>query len=256
MLARRPFAILTLSALLTFAVVRALSPDARAQNIATSEPTEVCRNQMIEALGQVHDEFHARVFGAAEDTAGTATVKTGGRVTTPVKGILETKGRLSSELVGPLVEAYRAYRCRSLAVCKVIEASVEQSPVGPPAPLTIRILGCDLSTAGQYSVSLACAFGDAINDPTNNVLNQVQRVIGDCDQLVQSSLALERSTLKLAVAYDSGYRSMLQMIGMFDTMLTNLPKRTFEPIRTMVGLLGRLHQIPCFLAQCDYPGQQ
>jgi hypothetical protein len=55
------------------------------------------------------------------------------------------------------------------------------------------------------------------------------------------------------VAYDSGYRSLLQLSGMVDWMLEGFPTETVKAVSDMVNMLGKLHQIPCFIGQCDNP---
>jgi len=77
--------------------------------------------------------------------------------------------------------------------------------------------------------------------------------IRQCHTLVADTLSAERAVLRLAVAYDTGYRSLLQLAGMVDWMLEGFPTQTVKAIATMVNMLGKLHQIPCFIGQCDNP---
>jgi hypothetical protein len=74
-----------------------------------------------------------------------------------------------------------------------------------------------------------------------------------CTDVMNKTLPAERSALTLAVAYDANYRSDVQTIGMFDSFLKLLPVYLFRPLQQMVGLLGKIHQVPCFLTQCDMP---
>jgi hypothetical protein len=74
-----------------------------------------------------------------------------------------------------------------------------------------------------------------------------------CARWVESSLAAERAVLKLAVSYDSGYRSMLQSAGMIEAVSAGAEAKNIRPIQSLVNILGKLHQIPCFISQCDQP---
>ena len=62
-----------------------------------------------------------------------------------------------------------------------------------------------------------------------------------CQDLTTQTLAGERAILRLAVAYDSGYRSLLQLAGMVDWMLQGFPTETVKAISDMVNMLGKLY---------------
>ncbi len=207
---------------------------------------EACRSKVVHELGQLHDEFRARVFGARlndpDDDEGT--ILTGGKVDAALtgSGYIEMRGRMTSELIEPMVESYRVLRCRSVAVCKAMQQSFD--PAGDTT-LTIRTLGCEDRDIEQYT---ECGFDD-----DSRYQDQIAVLEGQCGALMNDSLAAERATLKLAVSYDAGFRSALQLGGMIDWMQGDFPSEVLSPIRDMVNLLGKLHEIPCFTGQCDQP---
>lgn len=211
-----------------------------------------CYTKVINELVAVHDEYRSVVFGSRKDKEGNFVALTGGKVDEARAGIFETKKRLSSELVEPLVEAYRVYRCRSYAVCAVLENSINQKT--DDQLIDIKILGCtEQPRMLRYdSCYLAPGTTDADagqgSEPRTALLYMSQ-----CRSIVEQTLAAERSTLRLAMGYDAGYRSLLQFSGITDWMLQGFPTQAVKAISDMVNMLGKLYQIPCFIGQCDDP---
>jgi|GEM_PF-1278676 len=232
------------------AVLLPVTPVSRGQAASVPAPSiQTCRDRLVNELSQVHDEFRSYVFGSRKDRDGKYTIFTGGYALAERKGIFETKGRLTSELVAPLVESYRVLRCRSLAVCADMAGSFGQQG----GNITVRPLGCAAQDLTRYDECYLA--GNSSSGPTGGagMTADTVQLATYCNQLAEDSLTLERRVLQLAVAYDSGYRSMLQLAGMIDRLQQDLPKYVLYPLRDMIGLLGRLHQIPCFIGQCDFP---
>lgn len=211
-----------------------------------------CYERMAGELVTIHDDYRARVFGSRKDSAGDFIVLAGGKTDEAWKGIFETKRRLTSELVEPLVESYRVYRCRSLAVCGVLEESFAVK-AQPSDTLEIDLLGCAPETLSRYS---ECYFGgtpSGIGSDDASLQGDAVRLTEQCGEMVDKTLAAERAALRLAASYDSGYRSLLQIAGMMEWMLKSFPTQAVKAVSDMVNMLGKLHQIPCFLGQCDNP---
>ncbi len=204
--------------------------------------TSACYGQIVEAMGAVHDEFRAIVFGSREDNDGNFTVLTGGFSEEEHTGILEMKERLSSELVEPVVESYRVLQCRMSAVCEAMKRSYN---VNGGTTLTVKQLGCRDQTGQSFDQCSFIESGMTEQDVTN--------LVTECRGLVIRSMEAERSVLQLAFSYDSGYRALLQLSGMVDWFQGDFPDEVLKPIRDMVNLLGKMHEIPCFIGQCDRP---
>lgn len=214
--------------------------------------SEACYQRMASELTVRHDEFRSRLFGSRRDPAGDFAVLTGGQTDAERKGIFETKRRLTSELIEPLVESYRVYKCRSLAVCKVLEESYAKSaPAGDP--LNVDLLGCAPETLTRYPECYLAGTAGSIGAPDAELQADAVSLSERCDNLVTKTLAAERAALRLAVAYDTGYRSLLQVAGMMEWMLSSFPVQAVKAVSDMVNMLGKLHQIPCFITQCDNP---
>lgn len=213
-------------------------------------PEDMCRNRVHHELERVLDQYRAHLFGSKKATEGSSYIpRTGGTVDEEFQGIFETRGRLTSELVDPLVESYRVLRCQAHAVCDTMQLSFLRSPTNPLANLTIEQLGCEDIPTTSYS---ECIFGGE-NIEESQPQPTVTGLLRECDALVQETLVMEQAALRLAVGYDSGYRSMLQFAGMTDQLLQNLPDKALPTMTQTVNLLGKLHQIPCFIGQCDAP---
>lgn len=207
---------------------------------------QLCREQVFTEMQNEFDAYRRVVFGstgsALTDSGGTV-LKTGGTMFEgDLPGIFETKHRLTSELIEPLTESYRTLRCRSLSVCEALEKSIMAE--GSSQTITIQTLGCEPIERPLFS---ECGLADG--SPQVNIAE----LKTFCRSAVAEGLQYERSALKTAVAYDSSYRSLLQFTGMFDAFLKEAPVSTFTALRQMAGLLGKLHQIPCFSAACDLP---
>lgn len=239
----RRFSLLLTAFLLSSSFAFALSRPVTAG--PTSGP-DLCRQRLVSEIVKVHDEARAHIYGSRADRNGTFTVLTGGSYTKEVTGILETRARLTSELVPPIVQSYRTLRCKLTAVCEALSASLQLKD----GVTTVRTLGCEPIDIARYP---ECMLSADPNDPGTGSLSDVTDLKSECSTLVTQTLASERSALRLAVAYDSGYRAMLQFAGMMEWMLHDLPLSAVAPVRDMVNMLGRLHQIPCFVGQCDNP---
>lgn len=222
-----------------------LIPAVHAEDIKISG--ETCKQKVIELMTAEHDEYRAHLFGTVQEGSGDDVkyfAKTGGEVKDKVTGIFETKQRMGSDLIEPLIESYRVFRCRANALCQAAGKSFFAEK--GQANVKVSSLGCAAPT--ELPVIAECRF---VDETSNASLLEEGNVLGFCQSLAAETLKMERAALTLAVAYDSNYRGGLQFAGIFDHALTEIPRYAFTPLRTMVSLLGRLHQIPCFLGQCD-----
>lgn len=217
-------------------------PFAHAQNENT------CFQRLASDMVAVHDEWRAQLFGSRRARDGSIIALTGGDVSEERTGIFETRGRLTSELIEPIMESYRVYRCRTLEVCQI----ATQSFGIDGGTFDLKMLGCKERTVQRYGECYFAGQSDT-SDGSANMQNSATRILQRCQQVARETLDSEQAVLKLAVAYDSGYRSLLQLAGMIDWMLQGFPSQIIRAVSDMVTMLGKLHQIPCFIGQCDDP---
>ncbi|OGJ55587.1 hypothetical protein A3D88_00640 [Candidatus Peribacteria bacterium RIFCSPHIGHO2_02_FULL_52_16] len=169
---------------------------------------------------------------------------------TPVRrGIFETKKALTSELIPPLLQSFRAFRCRVEAVCKAVSLSIPQSGSTEGKILKVETPGCMDFAMSPVEACMLGAEKDADGTFAHKGDEAVARTY--CTHVGQQLLERESDVLKLAVSYDAAYRSLLQFAGHFDLFLEEFRTSISTPIRQAVSLLGQLQQIPCFISQCD-----
>ncbi len=151
------------------------------------------------------------------------------------RGLFEIRKTPTSDLLPLLTQSLRALQCRMRSVCDVMHASVNAKP---DAPITVKPDGC---IAFTYTPFPACAQG-----PT---LAEVQA--GACDSAVITTMEREARLLRLAVAYDSAYRSLLQFSGNFEGFMNDFRFPLLQPLWQTARMLGAFDNLPCFLSQCD-----
>lgn len=235
---------------------------------------DACTDQIYKALAHEQRLYRSVIFGvrrAADealgatryDADGVAWIKLGSRNgwrsadqlsslsdtdidtisdTKTRRGILETRQALTSELIPPLTQSYRALGCRVASVCEAVRMSRVQSPgfIDRDGFFTeVKVPGC-IPFKKTFKPFTAC---------TNDVSQQIIR--DACDDVGNRMIAREADVLKTIVAYDAAYRSLLQFAGNFDQFLGSFRVSLLTPVRQTVSLLGALARIPCFLSQCD-----
>ncbi len=214
-----------------------------------------CLNRAATEFVTIRDEARSYIFGSRKNTSEPLdgfSVLTGGTATEERKGIFETKERLSSELTEPIVQSFRTFTCKSLSICEVLQLSLQKKD----EDVTIRLPGCAEEVKPRYVECLAAptdATSASSDSPPSAMPHTIRTLVQECNEMIQKNIDAEKNILKLAMAYDAGYRSMLQFAGMMDWMLQDLENRAIRPLRDMVQMLGKLHQIPCFIGQCDMP---
>ena len=159
------------------------------------------------------------------------------------RGIFGTRGVLTSELIPPLTQSFRALQCRTYSVCEAVARSLTgEKPVN--GMYMIKIPGCrELPVHAPTS----CTSSDG------GALSVFARgsAMTSCSPMVEALLARESEMLTLSVTYDAAYRSLLQFAGTFDDFLSVFRLDLLRPIRQSLPLLQQLGRIPCFLSQCN-----
>jgi hypothetical protein len=158
------------------------------------------------------------------------------------RGIFSTRGVLTSELVPPLTQSFRALQCRILSVCEAMKRSMTgEKP--KDGIFAIAIAGCRELPVPALT---ACKLPDTVADAATQA-----SMFASCDSIAESLLSRESELLTLSVTYDAGYRSLLQFAGTFDDFLSVFRLDLLQPIRQSLPLLQQLSRIPCFIAQCN-----
>ena len=154
------------------------------------------------------------------------------------RGIFEIRHVATSELIPALTQSVRALQCRLSAIC----LAVQESPKDTGSLTTVQPPGCVQMSFPRFA---GCAFTKESNPALTTDIST--RCIESADAL----LSREISLLEMLVAYDAGYRSLLQFAGAFDHFTNTLRFPLVRPLWDAATILGQLDRIPCFISQCD-----
>ena len=157
------------------------------------------------------------------------------------RGILETRGVLTSDLVPYLTQGFRALQCRIDLICRTADLSLNVEGE-EKREITVSALGCMEEERDSFPACHLEAIGTLANGGD---------VLTYCRNVGRNMLAREEDLLRLAVEYDAAYRSLLQLAGNFDTFLGSFEWSVNHLLRQAAGIVGSLQRIPCFIASCD-----
>ncbi|MDO8468440.1 MAG: hypothetical protein Q7S29_01655 [Candidatus Peribacter sp.] len=161
----------------------------------------------------------------------------------PVRtGIFETRRVSTSDLVPHLTQAYRALKCRSTIVCKVVENSLGQESA-EPQEVTVVVPGC-IEEKRKTFPGCHLVAAERTKPEEADLLTYCRSVQGG---LVER----EKDLLKMTTEYDASYRSLLQLSGQMDAFLQEFRWPLANSLRKTAELVGALYRIPCFIASCD-----
>ncbi len=158
------------------------------------------------------------------------------------RGIFATRGVLTSELIPPLTQSFRALQCRALSVCEAMRKAFGKE-VPQNGIYLVQIPGCR-----ELPVRAPVSCNPKTDTPDVGTRNSV---VSACEGIAEALIAREAELLKLSVTYDAAYRSLLQFAGTFDDFLSVFRLDLLKPIRQSLPLLQQLSRIPCFLSQCN-----
>lgn len=162
------------------------------------------------------------------------------------RGLFEKKQLLTSEIIPELIQSIRAFQCRLRAQCELARLSQSKN-VGT----TVRVQpdGC---LEFEYPPFAGCKFEpDTKNLAAGGAAFDAALVGRQCLKASTDLLAREMDLLKLVVAYDAGYRSLLQFAGVFEHFIMELRFSLLSPLWDAAKMIGQFNRIPCFLSQCN-----
>ena len=270
-----PESLLSLSLILAFVSSFSFPYIASAQDLTTP----ACVRETYGSLASAQRKFRSVVLGQKEasdlpvgsiryDSAGTAWTKMAanqwdsndaqepamadaemdGEAEFPaVKGVLETRKTLTSDLLPPLLQAFRAFTYDTRARCLVALASQRRDA---PATITVQPIGGIEFTYPRMD-------GCRIEQPAvsaggeKNAAHFGEVKTGFCDNVRTALVEHEAKALKFLVAYDASYRSLLQFTGSFQNFMTQLRGPLLFPLWEAYRAMQVFGDQQCFTAQCD-----
>ncbi|MDD4628097.1 MAG: hypothetical protein PHE68_01745 [Candidatus Peribacteraceae bacterium] len=187
------------------------------------------------------NEWHSVAKGY-ERTTWTDTQMDGQDEMKDRRGIVETRGVLTSDLVPYFAQAFRALECRTEYICGVAAYS---TTVGSKESKKTRIAvpGCLSPELDTYP---ACQLASA-----NGKKPDEGDVRSYCQSIKNDFLTREENLLKLLTDYDAASRSLLQLSGNFDLFLETWRWSIAHILEQSTSLAGFFKRIPCFIASCD-----
>ena len=154
------------------------------------------------------------------------------------RGLFEIRHASTSELIPALTQSIRALQCRLAAIC----LAVQQAPKEGDSVTTVQPSGCMQMSFPKFA---GCAFTKETN------LTLPTDIYARCLESADALLSREISLLEMTVAYDAGYRSLLQFAGEFENFINVLRFQLIHPLWDAASILVQLERIPCFISQCD-----
>lgn len=150
------------------------------------------------------------------------------------RGIFEIRKAQTSDLIPSISQSLRALQCKLKTVCAAAVASQSDEE---ESSVTVQADGCEEETLPVF---------EGCKDPTFSSLAP-----DSCYQVVAGVMQQEIETLRMVIAYDAAYRSLMQFAGSFDGFLSDFRFPLLQPLWQMIRAVGSLNSIPCFQAQCD-----
>ncbi|MDD4319596.1 MAG: hypothetical protein PHW10_04720 [Candidatus Peribacteraceae bacterium] len=158
-------------------------------------------------------------------------------------GILQTQRALTSDIIPPLLQSFRAFQCRALTVCEAADKAT-----GSPKK--------DGDSASQSSLqAIGCRPMDPAPLPLcrpTPVWTFVDTVAmrSYCAPVAEELIRYEESLLGYLAHEDAAHRSLRQFGGNFEPILRMLDFSFLTPLDQASQFLGRFSRLPCFLPYC------
>lgn len=175
-------------------------------------------------------------------------------------GILETQEALTSDLLPPILQSFRAFQCRVTAVCKAASLAV-QWPAGdesiqergkdePTTALDNDFLSVDITGCLDLEVHLPRSCQPTPRTTFLKSYMDAAVVRTYCQPTAQSLLQYEEAQLSFLAHYDAAHRTLRQFAGYLEPFLASVRFPFLSPIRQDAQFFNTWNRIPCFLPFC------
>lgn len=158
------------------------------------------------------------------------------------RGLFSTRTTLTSSLIPPLTQAYRALQCRLETVCRLTTGLAVGAEGAPTVDQTVD--GCLSPEELGLTGVTECKF------TTERAARDAVQADQNCRDAVGAVLAHEAETLRLLVAYDAATRTSLQYVGNLERLVSDILYPLLWPLVELGNLVKDLARVPCFLGIC------
>lgn len=156
-------------------------------------------------------------------------------------GILESQQALTSDLLPPILQSFRAFQCRAAAACEGI-GRVAASGEASTETMQITIPGCETLPVKPVQ---SCRPSPLIND-----WNDLSVIRAHCDPVMRTMVRYQEAQLAFLTHEDAAHRTLRQFAGYLEPMLQRLRFPFVSPLRQVADFLNRWSHVPCFLPYC------
>jgi|GEM_PF-2469802 len=167
------------------------------------------------------------------------------------KGIFQTQKASTSELIPPLLQSMRAFKCRLAAVCRSVELSLGTPADWDPSEaqeLVDDVEGCEPL---PFKLMTSCQFQTSDGQNAANATPLLEAIARNyCEPLVERTIAYQEAQLKFLVHEDGANRSIRQLAGYLDPLLEAVRFPLLTPLRQSSTFLNQFSRVPCFLSYC------
>ncbi len=157
-------------------------------------------------------------------------------------GILETQKALTSDLIPPVLQGFRAFQCRLESLC----AGVDQSANTPASSassssMSVIIPGCQ---PVEEKLIASCQ-PSAIFTINDTVAARTY-----CRPVMKELTSYEESQLLFLTHEDAAQRTLRQFAGFLEPLLVKLRFPFLSPLQQVSNFIGEWSSVSCFLPYC------
>lgn len=158
------------------------------------------------------------------------------------KGLLQTQQALTSDLLPPLLQSFRALQCRTASLCQAARLAVAPTGGAGGGNIRVAVPGCEEIEVPPLPNCIASPLM-SYEDPM-----ELPRFCAAArDELVQ----FEEGNLLSLGHYDASHRTLRQFAGYLEPFLQFVSFPFVAPLRQVTSFLGQWSaEVPCFLPYC------
>ncbi len=159
-------------------------------------------------------------------------------------GILDTQKALTSDLIPPILQGFRAFQCRLESFCEGVTQTVD-TPVGSKGngsdSIDVTIPGC---VPEAEKVIKTCQPSPIFS------VSDVVAARTFCAPVIKKLTTYEEAQLLYLTHEDAAQRTLRQFAGFLEPLLVKLRFPFLSPLRQVSNFIGEWRSVSCFLPYC------
>ncbi len=162
-------------------------------------------------------------------------------------GIFETQRASTSDLIPPLLQSMRAFKCRLAAVCESVNISLKTPKNGESTVDEVAVPGCEPLPFTPYP---GCQLSQSSDAGATATAFDADTLLSYCRPVAAKFVAYEEAQMRFLAHYDGAHRSLRQLGGFLEPLLEAVKFPLLNPLRQAVTFLSQWANVPCFLSYC------